>query len=202
MLTRPLARAGARVIAVELDPEDAARLRARFENVVEGDATRIRLPSEPFKVVANLPFQHTTSILRRLLDPRVPLESADVIVQWELAAKRTAVWPSTQTGVEWAAWHDLTIERRVPRCCFAPPPDVDAAVLRARRREEPRVPFAQARAYRRFLEDGFRHGLRPLLPPMTFKRLAGELGFDRRARPRDLDAGQWAALFHAVRRTG
>jgi len=33
------------------------------------------------------------------------------------------------------------------------------------------------------------------------KHCAGELGFDRRARPRDLDARQWAGVWHAVRRS-
>lgn len=200
VLTGALARAGARVVAVERDPALAAGLRRRFADVVEADALEVELPDEPFRVVANLPFAAGTAILRRILDPAIPLRAADVIVEWGLAAKRTAVWPSTRLGVEWGAWHELTLERRVPRCCFAPPPSVDAAVLRAVRREGPLVDPADAPAYERFVGRGFREGMRALVTPRQLKRAAVELGFDARANPRDLDARQWAALF--VRRRG
>jgi 23S rRNA (adenine-N6)-dimethyltransferase len=202
ILTGALARAGARVTAVEIDSELAAGLRQRFPDVVEGNALRVALPREPFKVVANLPFDGGTAILRRLLDPRVPLETADVIVEWGLAAKRTAVWPSTQLSTYWGAWYELSLSRRLARCVFAPPPAVDAAVLRFRRRPEPLVHPRERRAYAAFLARGYRDGPRAVVPWARLKRLEGELGFDRHARPRDLDAHQWAALFrHSVRRS-
>jgi 23S rRNA (adenine-N6)-dimethyltransferase len=201
-LTAALARAGARVQAIEVDPELAAALRRRFPDVVEGDALRIALPREPFKVVSNLPFDGSTAILRRLLDPRVPLETADVIVEWGLAEKRTAVWPSTELSVLWGAWFELTLTRRLPRCVFAPPPSVDAAVMHIARRPEPLVHARDRRGYAAFLARGYRGGPRAVVPWAKLKQLEGELGFDRRAQPRDLDARQWAALFgHAVRRT-
>jgi len=107
MLTRSLARAGARVVAVELDARLARDLRqvGGEVEVMEGDALTYTWPSQPFRVVSNLPFAHGTEILRRVLgDPAVPLRSADVIVQWELACKRCRVWPSTVLGVLWGAW--------------------------------------------------------------------------------------------------
>ena len=202
VLTGALTRTGARVVAVEIDAELAAGLRRRFDDVVEGDALRVALPREPFKVVANLPFGAGTAILRRLLDPRVPLEAADVIVEWGLATKRAAVWPSTQLGAYWGAWFELSVLRRLPRCVFAPPPSVDAGVLRCLRREEPLVPVRDARAYSGFLARGYRDGPRAVVPWLRLKQLEAELGFDRRSEPRDLDARQWAALFaHAVRRS-
>jgi 23S rRNA (adenine-N6)-dimethyltransferase len=200
MLTAALARIGAHVIAVEVDRELAAALRRRFPDIVEGDALRVALPREPFAVVANLPFAGATAILRRLLDPRVPLQQADVIVEWRFAEKRAAVWPSTQLGTYWGAWFELSLARRLPRCVFAPPPSVDAAVLRSERRARPLVPVAERRRYEAFLARGYRDGPRAVVPWATLKRLEAELGFDRYAEPRDLDAHQWAALFaHAVR---
>lgn len=109
------------MVPVELDAELAAGLRGRFDGVVEGDALRVPLPRERFAVVANLPFGSGTAILRRVLDPRVPLRRADVIVEWGLAAKRAAVWPSTQLSSYWSAWFELSLTRRLPRCVFAPP---------------------------------------------------------------------------------
>ena len=202
MLTAPLVAAGVRVVAVELDGSSVAVLRSRFPQaeVVHGDATRAALPEQPFSVVANLPFGVGTAVLRRLLDdPSVPLQRADVIVEWGLAAKRAAVWPSTLAAVYWGAWHELELVRRVPRSCFAPPPSVDAAVLRVRRRAEPLVPVERAAAYHGFLRAAYRDAPVVRTVPAA-RKLAAQLGFDRRARARDLDARQWAALFTAGRR--
>jgi 23S rRNA (adenine-N6)-dimethyltransferase len=206
-LTRALADAGARVRAVELDPPALRQLETRFGGdprveVVEGDAMLVPLPSEPFAVVANLPFAVGTAILRRLLgDPRVPLTQLDAIVEWGLAAKRTAVWPSTLLGCTWGAWYELSLVRRVPRACFAPPPSVDAAVLRAARRPEPLVAPEEAAAYEALLRRAFgaRTPLDRILPRGLVHRTANELGFDPHAAARDLDARQWSELYAALR---
>jgi len=199
VLTAALARAGARAVAVEIDGRLAADLRRRFPEVIEGDALRVALPEEPFKVVANLPFAGATAILRRLLDPRRQLQSAEAIVEWRFAEKRAAVWPSTRLSTYWRAWFDLSVVRRLPRCVFAPPPSVDAGVIRFVRRTEPLVPVEQRRLYDAFLARGYRDGARAVVPWTTLKRLEAELGFDRRAHPRDLSGEQWAALFRSVR---
>jgi len=206
MITAALAAAGARVQAIELDEASLNQLRARFAGdprteIVAADATTVPLPREEFSVVANLPFAHGTTILRRLLsDPGVPLLQLDAIVEWGLAEKRSAVWPSTVLGCLWGAWYELGLVRRVPRCCFAPPPSVDAAVLRATRRSAPLVPAREAHAYEAFLRRGF-ESQRPLdreLPRRAVHRVAHEYGFDPSGHARDVDARQWAELYRAL----
>jgi 23S rRNA (adenine-N6)-dimethyltransferase len=204
MLTRSLARAGARVVAVELDARLAGDLRRLGGDVevVEGDALTYPWPSQPFRIVANLPFAHGTEILRRVLrDPAVPLVSADVIVQWELAAKRCGVWPSTLLGVLWGAWYELAIVRRIERAAFAPPPSVAAGVLRATRRDRPLVAPADAADYERFVRRSFGAApLRRTLPPRVVRRVTDAVGLDPAASGRDLDARAWALLYASVRR--
>jgi 23S rRNA (adenine-N6)-dimethyltransferase len=202
-LTAALVHSGASVVAVEIDAALAAGLRRRFPQVrvLEQDLLFVQLPQKPFKVVANLPFDGGTAVLRRLLDPPVPLESADVVVDWGLASKRTSVWPGTQLSAYWGAWFELSLVRRLPRGVFAPPPSVDAGVLRVRRRAVPLVPVSDRHAYEAFLARGYRGGLRSVVSPRLLKRSEAELGFARQARPRDLDAVQWAGLWRAVRRS-
>lgn len=205
VLTRALLDAGSRVRAIELDPAGLRELRMRFGGdprveLVESDATTLPLPNEPFAVVANLPFAAGTAILRRLLgDPDVQLTQVDAIVEWGLAVKRTAVWPSTLLGCTWGAWHDLRLVRRVPRACFAPPPSVDAAVLRATRRSEPLVPPAEAAEYEVLLRRAFaaQAPLDRILPRGLVHRAARELGFDPHAAARDLDVRQWSRLYRS-----
>jgi 23S rRNA (adenine-N6)-dimethyltransferase len=215
-LTSALGRAGAQVIAVERDPALAAGLRRRFGaaervEVVEADVCRWPWPDDPFAVVANLPFGAGTAILRSLLaDPRVALSRAHVIVQWELATKRAATWPSTLQGVYWSAWWTLAVVGRLAPAAFAPPPAVAAALLAIERRAPSLVPPGEHRAYEDFLRElwgdrPLRRSLRGAVGVRELKRLAADHGFDERARPRDLDARQWAALYARVvspRRTG
>ena len=210
-LTQPLVRTGATVIAIERDPVLAARLRRRFERdtsltVVGDDAAAYCWPREPFAVVANLPFAASGTILAGLLrDPLVPMRQADVIVQWEFAAKHAAVWPATLRSSHWRAWYDVSIVRRLHRTAFSPPPSVDAAVLRLTRRSRPLVPPELGAAYWEFLASAFaarssiRRALRSSLSPLQLKRLAPALGFALDALPRDLDAEQWGRLFAAAR---
>jgi 23S rRNA (adenine-N6)-dimethyltransferase len=173
---------------------------------VTGDAAAHAWPESPFAVVANLPFARSGAILAHLLrDPRLPLRRADLIVQWEFAAKHSAVWPATLRSTYWRAWYEVSIVRRLDRTAFVPPPSVDAAVLRFRRRDRPGVPPELHEQYWAFLAAAFalrgpiRSGLRPLLSPLQVKRLAPVLGFAADARARDLDAEQWARLFAASR---
>jgi 23S rRNA (adenine-N6)-dimethyltransferase len=211
VLTQALARAEAQVVVVELDPALAAELRTRFSRIptveiVRGDAGEHTWPNEAFAVVANLPFARCGAILAHLLrDPRVPLRSAHVIVQWEFAAKHAAVWPSTLRSTYWRAWYDISISRRLARTAFSPPPAVDAAVLRLERRDRPRVAAGLHEPYRRFLTAAFssqkpiRRLLRPSLTPLQIKRLAPVLGLNPEAHAWDLDAEQWARLFTFAR---
>lgn len=205
-LTRALMRAGAEVIALELDPRLVGQLRRLEERgdvtVVQVDATRWAWPARPFRVVSNLPFAGSGAILGHLLrDPTIALRGADVIVQWELAAKVAAVRPATLRSTYWRAWYDLSIAGWLARASFAPVPSVDAAVLRIVRRDRWRVPPGEAQAYRRFLQGAFirqeplRRSLRPRLSPLEVKRLAPALGFSPDARAWELDARQWAELY-------
>jgi 23S rRNA (adenine-N6)-dimethyltransferase len=212
-LTAPLAERAAEVLAIELDPVWAGRLRERFRGfghvvVLEADAASVALPRRPFRVVSNLPFHRTGELLRHLLDdPSVPLVQADVIVEWGVAVKRSACWPSTMRSVLWGTRFELAVVRRLPPRCFEPAPQVEAAVLRAVRRAEPLVPGRAERAFRALVEAGFRTRARDLrsalahtIPPRAFRRAARELGLGTAAHARDLDIHQWVALFDAVHR--
>jgi 23S rRNA (adenine-N6)-dimethyltransferase len=126
-LTVHLLRAGARVIAVEPNPGRAQVLRERFPGmtVLEFDAASVRLPSRPFRVVANPPYGITSCLLRQLLTTRSGLTSADLVLQRAVVRKYAAARPRgfrINQGI------------RLPRSAFQPRPQVDSAVLKIRRR--------------------------------------------------------------------
>jgi 23S rRNA (adenine-N6)-dimethyltransferase len=161
VLTSELAHRAGRVLAIEIDQKLVSTLRKRFAHdrnvrIVCCDALDVRLPDEPFRVVANVPFAHTTPILRRLLDdPGRPLLRADLIVQWGAAVKRCSQRPSTLLTMSWAPWYELTITRRLPQASFRPAPSVDAAVMTVTRRPDPLLEPRARDAFVRFLRTSF-----------------------------------------------
>jgi 23S rRNA (adenine-N6)-dimethyltransferase len=126
-LTAHLVRAGARVVAVELNPRRASVLRERFPDitVVQADVALLRLPSRPFRVVANPPYGISSSLLRMLLAPDSRLIAADLVLQ------RAVVRKYASGG---ARRFSLAAGLSLPRRAFLPPPHVDSAVLVIRRR--------------------------------------------------------------------
>ena len=171
----------------------AESLRGRRANVevLVGDATALRLPREPFRVVANLPFHRTTDLLCAILDPHGGLVRADLVVEWDVAVRRAVPWPSTLNGVYWSAFFEPGLARRLPRSAFDPPPAVDAGVLVFRRRAAPLVELAAAQEFHRFVAGGFRHGLGRVARRSDAVRMRGRAA-------RDLDAHEWAALFRRL----
>ena len=162
------------------------------------------LPTEPFRVVANIPFGITTQILRRLLDED-GLARADMIVQAEVARKRGTRGRGTLLNACWEPWFEFGTGARIPATAFRPRPRVDAAVLIVARRDPPLVDPGLRRDYTSFVTAAF-EGARPTvasalaraIPRTRFTGLARELGFGADALPSQLDVHQWAGLFRAA----
>jgi 23S rRNA (adenine-N6)-dimethyltransferase len=135
-LTAPLLAAGARVVAVELHPDRCAVLAKRFAAddvvVVRADAADLRLPRQPFRVVANPPFAITTALLRRLLAAGSRLDDAHLVVPVHVARRWVAGQP--KGAGRWHAVFDASIVATLPRTAFRPPPPMRAVVLKLRRR--------------------------------------------------------------------
>jgi 23S rRNA (adenine-N6)-dimethyltransferase len=209
-LTAALAARARAVVAIELDPRLATRLRSRFAadpsiRVVEGDARSVPLPREPFRVFGNVPFAITTDLLRHLLDdPLGGLARGDLIVQWEAARKRIADPPRNVRSLGWGPWWTFAIERRLPSSSFRPPPRVDAALLTIRRRAPVLLPAADVAAYRRLVRELFLRPNRPVVQTLRSilgehaGRLVSDVGVSYRARATDLRIVDAVALFRRI----
>lgn len=141
-ITAPLARTGARVLAVERDARFVEALRRRFHDrptvrVVHDDLRTVRLPRRAFAVVASIPFAVSTQLLRRLLTPSTGgFSHAELVVEWGLAKRLTAATARDLEAAWWSCRFTMTVRRRVPARCFSPAPRVEAAHLAVRRRDD------------------------------------------------------------------
>lgn len=101
VLTGALVDAGARVVAVELHPQRLTLLRQRFADapvtVVRADVADVRLPRQPFRVVANPPWSLAESIRAHLL--RAPaLVQADLVLPRWLVHRWAGASPLVDVG--------------------------------------------------------------------------------------------------------
>ena len=157
-LTLALREAGARVRAVEIDPALALALPHTVEgrmpqaagrlHVVRADAMEIGGPTDlgvdwppPTKLVANLPYNVAVPVLLTLLERLPSLSDVLVMVQAEVADRLAAAPGSRTYGVPSvkAAWYgDVQRVGTIGRSVFWPVPNVDSALVRLRRSDEPR----------------------------------------------------------------
>jgi 16S rRNA (adenine1518-N6/adenine1519-N6)-dimethyltransferase len=146
-LTSILVEAGARIVAVEFDRELFAPLRARFAGrgnfgLVEADALEVDFcsligPAETTRVVANLPYNISTAILRRLIEHRRCVAEMVLMLQREVAERITAPPGSTERGyltVLVEAYCEADALFDVPPGAFRPVPKVWSSVVRLRPR--------------------------------------------------------------------
>lgn len=209
IITAELARTGASVRAIELDKRLATFLDKRFAEfrnveVVAGNILTFDLPSEPFKVVANLPFSTTTATLRRLLDPDSCFERACLIVQKGAALKRSKERGNLLNALV-GPWFSMTMEMGVPRTSFAPPPNVDCTVLGIRRRRPSLLDIEDQRAYQELVRQAFRfaqvhlsRSLAGMKGGKSAKTAVYKLGLNG-ATAMTLNAEEWAQLFQSLK---
>jgi 23S rRNA (adenine-N6)-dimethyltransferase len=131
-LTGALLESGARVVAVELHLSRGDALRREYGDrvtVVRADLRDLQLPRRPFRVVASPPYSLSTTVVRTLLGTD-RLISADLVLQRATARRLVMAPPSARH----ARRYRLELGAHVPRSAFRPPPKVDSAILRIRRR--------------------------------------------------------------------
>ena len=154
-MTQYLAEAAGKVVAVEIDRNLLPILQETLAdydnvNVIHADVLSLDLEKlvqeenggRPIKVVANLPYYITTPIIMALFEQHVPLANVTVMVQKEVAARMKSGPGSKDYGALSLAvqyYAEPYIVANVPCNCFMPRPNVDSAVIRLTRYEEPPV---------------------------------------------------------------
>ena len=154
-MTQYLAEAAGKVVAVEIDRNLLPILQetlSDYDNVkvIHADVLSLDLEKlvqeenggRPIKVVANMQYYITTPIIMALFEQHVPLANVTVMVQKEVAARMKSGPGSKDYGALSLAvqyYAEPYIVANVPCNCFMPRPNVDSAVIRLTRYEEPPV---------------------------------------------------------------
>ena len=219
-LTRRLVDIGARVIAIEVDPQLAATLPGRLGNpanlaMVEDDARKVEPaflvpPGSSYKVVGNLPYYAANPIIRRFLEA-CPRPVLMVVTLQEEVARNIVAAPGKMGFLSVAVQYHAAAQMvcTVPPKAFHPAPKVTSAVVRLDVLASPAVDVPDREAFFAVVKSGFsapRKQLRNSLaqglgvPPETVGQLLNRLGMDGSRRPATLSLDEWASIYGAWER--
>jgi 16S rRNA (adenine1518-N6/adenine1519-N6)-dimethyltransferase len=212
-LTRELATAARRVIAIEVDHDLIPKLRNSVPGnvtVVEADALEadlISLTGSPFHLVGNLPYNIATPLLKQFISAREHILDVTIMLQKEVADRLRASAGSKDYGpLSLLIQYYATPIRgfTVPPGAFTPRPKVDSAVIRLE--WKPGVP--SSKDFTDFVQKAFGsrrkklvNNLVTLCPGHSREEIVTILeneGLSRDARAETLTVGQFLRVYNQL----
>jgi 16S rRNA (adenine1518-N6/adenine1519-N6)-dimethyltransferase len=206
-LTYKLLVAGAEVVAVEKDDFLIEFLRSKFAvQIARGqfqlfhqdilDFNLDQLKTTDWKLVANIPYYLTGQIFRRFLGPENQPRSVTILVQKEVAERVVASEKESLLSLAVKAYGEPRYLGTVGRKAFAPPPNVDSAILRIDKISHERLAGLDEAGFFAFLKQGFGSKRKMLknnlnLPDQNFLTC----NLDIKVRPEELKLNDWVCLF-------
>ena len=226
IITAALASVARQVIAIEKDPDLVRRLRERFRpldnvEIVEKDFLAYSFPTRArngvhsptlgrqtraseYKLFANIPYNITAQILRKILYERSSLNEAYLILQKEAAEKYSGSPRETLFSILAKPFFEFQMLSQLRRTDFWPIPNVESVLLSIKRRTRPLIEPQDVARYRDFVQYGFGRGkpnlklaFKRVFTYQQWKHLARDLDFPLNATPTELNFQQWLDLYRA-----
>ncbi len=192
-----------RVTAVEIDKKLYGRLYEKYngtENLrlYHQDFLKWQLPvSGSYKVFANIPFCHTTDILRKLTESKNPPTEAWLTMEKGAAKRFMGVPRETLRSLMLKPGFELDIVYHFRREDFHPKPGIDVVMVHLKKKTHPDITPSQGRDYERFIQTGLGNngaGLRRMFTKKQLLRAFQEAGICNVASGEMLYV-QWLCLF-------
>lgn len=206
VLTRELALQAKKVVAVELDARwipiakkyAGEGTKAELE-IINANALHVPFPTEPYKVVANIPYHITSPLLRHaFLESTVQPTSMTLLIQREVAEKICDPDDAGLLTIIVGLYGKARMVTLVPPECFIPPPKVDSAVIHIDCYPKPLAEKDVVEKVIWLLKNAFAQKRKML--SNTVGRLEGgseklaSLGIEQTRRPQTLSVQEWIAL--------
>ena len=208
-LTAILAEKAKKVIAVEIDSKMVQILQERFKlydnvEIIQDDILHVDIDkiAPKAKIVANLTYYITTSIITKLLNTNI--KDITVLIQKEVA-ERICAEPGTKKAgaityfVKYYA--DSKIVADVPRECFIPSPEVESAVVKITKREERAVKVDNEKLFFEIIKTNFTQRRKTILNSLSgiidkemLKNILKECKIEEAARGENLSLEDFAKI--------
>ncbi|OGC68818.1 hypothetical protein A2415_02635 [candidate division WWE3 bacterium RIFOXYC1_FULL_39_7] len=205
IITQELSKVCGKVFAIEIDTDLFKKLTARTELNVTAIHQNIldwRVPVSDYKVFANIPFNYTSRIMRKLYFLEHPPTSAYLIMQREAANMYSGYPRETQKSLLLKPCFNIKILHKFQKTDFCPKPAVEIFMLNITKLKNPLLRRCELPEYFDFVVYGttrykktLKKSLSKIFTHEQFKRLSNNLGFPLDAKPLDLTFRQWVELY-------
>lgn len=223
ILTEKLLTQSDRIVAIEKDRLLVESLKKRFGNeirsgkltLVENDILDFAPEeyvhnSEPYKLVANIPYYITGAILEKFLSGKMQPTKAVLLVQKEVAVRvmgdnaqkatsHSKVKPQKESllSISVKAFGTPRYVKTVKAGAFSPPPRVDSAILAIETISRDFFKDIDEQLFFKLVRTGFAHKRKRLvnnLKHLVPHRLLTDAGIAENARAEDVSLKAWGAL--------
>ncbi|MFP5116227.1 16S rRNA (adenine(1518)-N(6)/adenine(1519)-N(6))-dimethyltransferase RsmA [Bacillaceae bacterium C204] len=183
-LTEQLARTSKKVVAFEIDQRllpiltdtlsPYPNVKIIHNDVLEADVAEVIAEEftemNDIMVVANLPYYVTTPIIMKLLEEHLPIRGIVCMLQKEVA-DRISARPGTKEygslSIAVQYYTEAETVMIVPKTVFVPQPNVDSAVIRLTKREQPAVSVTDEAFFFQVTRASFAQRRKTLLNNLT-----------------------------------
>ena len=174
------------IILIEIDRESIALLNKKFiaknVNIIEGDILKINIEDiskSELSIIGNFPYNISSQIFFKILDQRTRVKEVVCMLQKEVAQRICASHGNKTYGilsVLIGAYYQSELLFNVPPEVFIPPPKVDSAIIRLRRKEQITLNYDEG-LFKKIVKQGFqnrrktlRNALKPIFLPLELTR--------------------------------
>ncbi len=207
-LTEQLIAQAAQVISVELDKNMVEILGEIFKfadnlEVVNEDILDFRIPDGPYKVVANIPYNITSPLLKHFLQDDNQPSLMVVLVQKEVAEKVCGISGKSLITIETQLFGEPEIVSEVKAASFFPVPKVDSAILKIRVHDKPLIGAEELSDFLRIVKFGFSQKRKKLSnslaaglhkEPSEVRELLERARISPEVRAEELEISDWKRL--------
>ena len=211
VLTLALAEHAKKVVSFEIEKklsqywEDQKSVWKNVE-IVWGNVLQApdsQLPAHGYKVVANLPYQITSNVIRKFLEAETKPELMVLMVQKEVA-ERICAQPGDMSvlAISVQCYGEPEIVMNVPKADFWPVPGVDSAILKISHIKQENT----GEDFFNIIKAGFANRRKMLIKNLSavadkknLPAIFQELGINEKARAQELSVEQWRNLAKKIK---
>ena len=151
------------------------------------------MPTNGYKIFANIPFNLSASVVRKFAFSNHPPKSMYLIAQKQFARKlvQSDQHFNSLLGAELWPWYTVRIRKPLRKTDFTPPPAVDTVLIEIKPLETPLIDVAKRRAYHDFVTKCF--SLQKYFQSLNREKA----GVSAERKPSELTTIEWVRLFES-----
>jgi len=206
IITKELIRRAKEVIAIEKDLDLYQGLIEKFKDtknlkILNKDFLNWNLPTSPYKVFSNIPFNITAEIIDKFLKSKNKPTEIYFILQTEAAQKYQGGEIETQSSILSKIFYDVEILGEIDRTAFTPKPQINISFIKFSLKPDTQIDSKIYQEFRDFVIYGFNqwkadifNAYKKIFSYQQFKLINKNLKINQ-LKPSQLKLNQWLDFF-------